>query len=792
MAEVASLLVRVGADVSGFNQGMDEAAGRLKNAGKSMTAAGKKLSLGLTAPLTGVAAAITKVGIDFENQMAKVQAISGATGEDLKGLEATAKKLGATTEFSASQAAGGLEFLSRAGFSAQESMAALPSVLDLATASGMDLAQAADIASNIMGGFGIDAAEASRVTDILAKTAASANTNVAQLGDALKFAAPVANTLGMSMEETAAAIGIMSDAGIQAGMAGRTLRSMMTRLASGSGEAGDMMAMLGLEVKNASGDMLPMGEILDRIREKTAGMGEAQRAATLKALAGQQAISGLSVLLERGSADFANFTGELRNSEGAGEDMAQTMRDTLGGSLAELRSAAEAAALEFFNVLAPTLRKVVKVATDLARWFEGLSPTAKKLIVVVGGLAAALGPVLIVAGQITTAVSTLIPVITSLGSTLAVLSGPAGVILLVAAALATFIATNEDFRNSIIELATVIKEKAIKTLNWLKETYMEIKSAISTAGQDIIISVRETVESIYDLFFSRFNKVMETVSKWKDGIIGVFGNMKKALVGGSIVVDMVSGINQQFGVMEQKSTQDVDNMSTSILDTFTNMSSAVKFKVNGMIREGVDLFNKFQRDAVGAVGDLAAKAIARFTFLDERTVKKIGGMAVNILKRLGVFDIEWAKAWESIKNTALGIWNAIKNGIKRAVNMIMAPINSFKNAIKGAWGKIKGFLGIGSPDIITRTFLSIGESALMAAGRVDRAMTGMSRGIVPVTGLNQAGRPGAVSTSGRGASVINFTQNISAQARPEDITRITKRGLRQVARDWGVSDGRLL
>lgn len=282
------LEVQIGANVSELKSKLKSVESTFKTLGNKLNNIGKTMTTRVTLPIVGMGVAMIKTAGDFEQSMNKVSAISGATGADFDMLRNKAKELGATTSFSASQAADGMSFLAMAGFEANEIVSAMPGVLNLAAAGNMDLATSADIASNILTGFGMTAEESNRMVDILAKTFTSSNTNLVQLGEAMKYVAPVAHGFGVSVEETAAIVGMLSDAGIQSSMAGTTLRNIIVTL----GEASDE---LGFSMYDATGAMLPMADILDRLTEKTGG---AQQAVDLF---GNRAGPGLISLLDQGS-----------------------------------------------------------------------------------------------------------------------------------------------------------------------------------------------------------------------------------------------------------------------------------------------------------------------------------------------------------------------------------------------------------------------------------------------------------------------------------------------------------
>ncbi|KKL57491.1 hypothetical protein LCGC14_2234860, partial [marine sediment metagenome] len=262
MATLAELIVKIGADAGAFDQGIKGINRKVAKFGKDMTNVGKTLTASVTLPVVALGGAIFKMAGDFEAGMNQVKAVTGATGKDFDALRETAKELGATTKFSATEAAQGMAFLGQAGFDASEIVGAMPGLLSLAAAGNLELGLAADIASNVLSGFGENADQAGRAADILAKTAASSNTSVEQLGQALSVVAPVAKGVGLSMEETAALIGKLGDAGIQSEKAGVALRGMISSLLKPSNDAQKALAKLGVEIRNQDGSIRPLIDVV--------------------------------------------------------------------------------------------------------------------------------------------------------------------------------------------------------------------------------------------------------------------------------------------------------------------------------------------------------------------------------------------------------------------------------------------------------------------------------------------------------------------------------------------------
>lgn len=322
-----------------------------------------KMAAGIGISLAAVfsSGAIIRGISEFESSMSKVAAISGATNKDLDLLRKTAQELGRTTEFSAGQAADALGFLSMAGFEASESMAAIPAVLDLATSSGMDLASAADIASNILSGFGVSADQAGRAADVLAEAASSSNTNVIQLGSAMSTVAPISAALGVSMEETAAAIGVMSDAGIQGERAGTALRGIMSSLAGPTKAATDSLAKYGLTAADINPETQSLTEIMETLAERGLTTADAMT------IFGREAASGALVMVGATNS-MGKLTQQFQAADGAASAMATTMRDNLGGDISGMKSALEGLILSLGEAgLTSAIRLVVHGITELVR-----------------------------------------------------------------------------------------------------------------------------------------------------------------------------------------------------------------------------------------------------------------------------------------------------------------------------------------------------------------------------------------------------------------------------------------
>lgn len=341
--------------------------------------------------LGAVIAAPVKIAVDFEQSIAKLGAITRADEKSLQSLETTARKLGETTLFTASQSAKAMTFLGMAGFKTNQIMAATPGMLNLAQAAGSDLAVTADIASNILSGFSLEAEQMGRVGDILSATFTSSNTTLQMLGDTLKYAAPVASATGASLEEVAAMAGLLGNVGIQGGMAGTALRAAFLRLSAPPKMAADAIEQLGLSVKDTEGNLRSMPVLLKEIGMATQSIGTAEQAAIIKKLFGSEAAAGMTELLKQaGSGALDDYIAQLQKAKGTANEMAQKMGDTTSGALKRLGSAMESMAISLGNVLLPTVAAGAGIFASFASGISSASQEYPFLTKVVVGATAGL------------------------------------------------------------------------------------------------------------------------------------------------------------------------------------------------------------------------------------------------------------------------------------------------------------------------------------------------------------------------------------------------------------------
>ena len=351
---------------------------------------------------------MVNVGMTFDDSMAQVAAVSGAAGDDLEKLRNKAKEMGSTTKFTASEAADAFNYMAMAGWKTEDMLGGIEGILNLAAASGSDLATTSDIVTDALTAMGYEAKDAGRLADVMAAASSNANTNVEMMGQTFQYAAPLVGALGYNMEDTAVAIGLMANSGIKGEKAGTALRSMLTRLASPPKACSESMEELGISITDSEGKMKSLETVMVELREKFATLDETQQAHHASNIAGQEAMSGLLAIVNAAPADFDKLTEAVAKSEGAAQNMSDTMLDTLGGDMTVLQSQIEGVRLEIYEELEPTLRgfvgeaqkaikkinwkkvgteakNILKKLADTAKSFaKNVLPTVKKALEVVG------------------------------------------------------------------------------------------------------------------------------------------------------------------------------------------------------------------------------------------------------------------------------------------------------------------------------------------------------------------------------------------------------------------------
>ena len=346
---------------------IEEAGKKFEAVGKKMTSVGTTLTRNVTAPILAIGTAAVKVTADFDESMSKVKAISGATGEQFDQLREKAREMGAKTKFSASEAADAMTYMAMAGWSTESMLDGLDGILNLAAASGEDLATTCDIVTDALTAFGLKASDSSHFADVLSAASASANTNVSMLGESFKMCAPVCGSLGISAEDAAVALGLMANAGIKGSQAGSSLRTGLVNLAKPTQQMKTYMDQYNISLATNADGSVNLRETMVNLRTQLGSLSETERAAALSAIFGKNSMAAWAAIVGASEEDFEKLTSAIDGCDGAAEEMAATMQDNLNGQITILKSALQELAIQIGDALMPTIRNIVSV---IQGWVE--------------------------------------------------------------------------------------------------------------------------------------------------------------------------------------------------------------------------------------------------------------------------------------------------------------------------------------------------------------------------------------------------------------------------------------
>lgn len=681
--------------------------------GSALTGMGKVLSTAVTLPLLGIAATSIKVGNEFQAQMSRVQAIAGATGGELDKMKAQAIELGAKTAFSAKEAAQGMENLASAGFQVNEIMDAMPGVLDLAAVSGGDVAASSEAMASSLRAFGLEAGQAGHVADVFARAAADTNAETADMAEAMKYVAPVAHSMGLSLEETAASIGIMADAGIKGSQAGTTLRGALSRIAKPTKAMVKSMDQLGVSFYDANGKMIPLREQIAQLKTATAGLTQEERNRHLVTLYGQNSLSGMLALLDAGPEKLDKMTNALINSDGAAREMAETMQDNLASKIEQMGGAFESAAIVIQQILEPALTKVVGGITKLIEAFLNMSPVGQKMVVIFAGMVAALGPLLLIAGTVMTTMVKLRIAMQFLGPAF---MGTMGTIALVVAAFYALVAVfmiaytkSERFRNLIDSLAPAIKKglgvavewtaEKLKVLwEWLQKATEKVKefgsaisSKVANTLQQFGINLGQAGSSIGSFISSglerlggAFGKVggvmsiaASVLTKVGLAFFGITGPLGLVI---SLVVSFLTAWARTGELNADGITQVFDNLTSTI----QGAADAINQYLPIFVQKGTEILVKLIEgiaNAIPGVVSVISQVIESLVQTISTVLPTILAAGVQILTALinGI-----AQALPTIIQAAIQIIMALFNGLIQALpTIISAAIQIIQALIQG-------------------------------------------------------------------------------------------------------------
>ena len=742
-------------DSSGFQKGLDGIGGAAQK-GLSVTS---KVLGGAATAVTALGGAAIKVGSDFEAGMSEVQAVSGASGEALEQLKEKAKEMGAKTKFSATESAEAMNYMAMAGWKTEEMLGGIEGIMNLAAASGEDLATTSDIVTDALTAFGMSASDSTHFADILAAASSNANTNVGLMGETFKYVAPLAGSLGYSAEDTATAIGLMANAGIKGSQAGTALRSIMTRLAKPTKESQAAMDALGLSITDSSGKMKPLSEIVGDMREGFSGLTEDEKASYAAMLGGQEAMSGLLAIVNASDKDFEKLSGAINDCNGSAAEMAEIMQDNLQGQITILQSGLEGLGVSLYETMQDTAKDVVKEAQGMVQQLQDAFNEGG-----FQGLVGAFGNVLAqIVQRIAEAAPTVIEAAVSLvmsfcdGLKSAPGIGESGASLITSLVTGLMSCVGEIWTTAIVLIGKLAEgiaagapqmvQAASTAITDIVECIVDWMPDILQAGADIIVALAEGIAGALPTLIYQAAVIVsdialalvENLPALVDAALQLVMGLVQGLVDGIPVllegaIQLFMAILDALPVIIEKLLQALPDLITTIIDFFTQniplivdgaiqllmgIIDAIPTIIQAIVNNLPQIITALVNGLVGALPQLLEAAITLLMAIIEAIPDIVVAIAENLPQIITAIATGLAQAipqiftaakdllWqiiEAVPEIVVGIAGAVPDIIAGIVNGLIGGISAVWDAAcelgSGILDGIKSFFGINSPSTV--------------------------------------------------------------------------------------------
>lgn len=724
---------------------IDVAGQKMETVGNSIAGAGKKM-MGVTAVIGGVGVAAVKTAADFDSAMSQVAAVSGATGKDFDALRNKAREMGAKTKFSATEAADAMNYMAMAGWKTEDMLDGIEGVMNLAAASGEDLATTSDIVTDALTAFGLSAKDSGHFADILAAASSNANTNVSMLGETFKYCAPIAGALGFSAEDTAEAIGLMANAGIKSSQAGTALRTIMNNLAGDVKISGKAIGDVTIATTNADGSMRDLSDILADCRSAFGNLTESEKAQAAESLVGKNAMSGFLALMNVGQGDIDKLSSAIDNCDGSAEKMAMTMQDNLAGQLTILKSQLQELAISFGDILMPAIRSIVSKLQGFVDKLNGMDESTKRTIVTIALLVASIGPLLVIIGTAISKIGVAMQgfvklangisklkiaiqggtgVLGKLGAALGGISAPVlAVVAVIAVLVAAFVhlwKTNEGFRDAIIGTWNRIKDTIsgfcqgiVDRLNALGFQFTDIVDVLKTVWDGFCQVLAPVFEGVFNNIANILSTVTGVITGILDVFIGIFtGNWSQAWTGVKEIFSSIwNGISSFFtnilNVIKGVADVVLGWFGTSWNEVWTNIKTFFEGIWNGIATFFTTIWETLKN--IVTVGIMAIGSILSAAF--------------------DIITLPFRFIWENCKEIIISVWDAIKSKVTTVIHAVASVISTVMNAIKTVfstvWNAIKTVVTTvvnAIKSVVTTVFNAIKNTATTVWNAIKTAVT---------------------------------------------------------------------
>lgn len=684
---------------------LESVSGKAMDAGKSMT---KKF----TVPLMAVGTAASKLGVDFEKAMSEVAAVSGASADELKALEQSARDAGATTDKSAREAADALKYMALAGWDVETSQQALLPVLKLSSAAGMDLGRTSDLVTDSMSSMSMSVDELDRYLDVVSHTQSKANTSAEGMMEAYVKAGGTFKNMNVPLEESAAWIGVLANRGMKGAEAGNSLNSVMVNLSGSTDKTRGIFEELGIEIYDSQGNYIGLEATLEKLNGKFENMTEAEKNYYMAQLVGKSQIDTMTKLLDGLGDEYHDLKGSINVADGALEDMYDTATNNTMGAINNLKSALEELALKIFENLKPAIDSIVEVVQKVTDKFNSLSPEMQETIVKVGVMVAAIGPLLMIGAKLLAGMAGVIKTVLKiikggklLVGVISAVSVPIGPLILIIGGLVAAVTAAITVFKNWGDISEWIKGKYDQLKNWFSNTFGPFiersKEVVTNFTETVQLKLSELKEKVQFIFDTIREVVGHIVVNLVEQVVNLFDGLSMQVV--TIVDGLATILEGIFEIIYTVVTTPIKLLKQLVTGDFEGMRETVSQSME-QLSEGLGLIFTGIKDMItGTVENIKDTAINAFNILRERVTGIFtslqdsmntiaNGIKTGVTNAFTTLRDGVVNTVNNMRTRVTNVFQGLRSGITNIANGLRnGVVNIFKGMVNGAVSVFNGF-----------------------------------------------------------------------------------------------------